>query len=97
MSEAKTVKDWISFARMDLSAAIYLQGHSPLPIEMICYHCQQAAEKALKAVLASHDADIPRIHDLTKLLATAAQCDNSMPRHFSSPITAIKIIPLYFI
>ena len=82
MPDAKTVKDWIRYARMDLSAAEYLQGHSPLPIEIICYHCQQAAEKALKAVLARHDTDVPRTHDLTILLAAATQCENSMQSLF---------------
>ena len=36
----------------------------PQPLEIICYHCQQAGEKALKAVLAHHGEEIPRTHDL---------------------------------
>ena len=82
MPDVEAVKDWIRFARMDLSAAVYLQGHSPLPIEIICYHCQQAAEKALKAVLVSYDADVPHIHDLNKLLAAATQYEDSMQSLF---------------
>ena len=78
MPDVEAVKDWIRFARMDLSAAVYLQGHNPLPLEIICHHCQQAAEKAIKAVLVSHDADVPHIHDLNKLLTTAEQYENSI-------------------
>jgi len=33
----------------------------------ICFHAQQAVEKALKAVLASRDIEIGRTHDLNKL------------------------------
>ena len=78
MPDEEAVRDWIRFARMDLSASVYLQGHNPLPIEIICYHCQQAAEKAIKAVLVSHDVDVPHIHDLNKLLAATTQYENSM-------------------
>ena len=78
MPDMEAVKDWIRFARMDLSAAVYLQGHNPLPLEIVCYHCQQAAEKAIKAVLVSHDADVPHIHNLNKLLTAAEQYENSM-------------------
>jgi len=42
--------------------------HRPMHIEIICFLCQQAAEKALKAILAYHDEDIPRTHDLIKVL-----------------------------
>jgi len=78
MPDVEAVKDWIRFARMDLGAAIYLLGHNPLPIEIICYHCQQSAEKAIKAVLVSHDADVPHIHDLNKLLTETVQYESSM-------------------
>jgi len=37
---------------MDLGTAEYLQNMSPLPLEIICYHCQQSAEKYLKGYLA---------------------------------------------
>jgi HEPN domain-containing protein len=34
---------------------------------IICFHAQQATEKALKAVLASRNLEIGRTHDLSKL------------------------------
>jgi HEPN domain-containing protein len=36
--------------------------------DLVCFHCQQAAEKYLKAVLNEHGARIPRTHDLEDLL-----------------------------
>ena len=39
-----------------------------MPLEVICFHCQQAVEKTLKAVLANNGLEIPRIHDLLELL-----------------------------
>jgi HEPN domain-containing protein len=40
--------------------------HDPL-----CFHCQQAAEKYLKAVLSESGVPIPRTHDLGVLLGLA--------------------------
>ena len=40
--------EWLDFAYMDLSAAEHLLTMRPLPVEIICYHCEQAAEKFLK-------------------------------------------------
>jgi HEPN domain-containing protein len=36
--------------------------------EHLCYHAQQAAEKAIKAVLVSRDVDFPWVHALEHLL-----------------------------
>ena len=59
---------WLKYARMDYDIAVYDKGFYPVPIEIICYHCQQAGEKALKAILAYHDEEIPHIHNLYSLL-----------------------------
>ena len=39
----------------------------PLPTEIICYHCQQSAEKYLKGFLALRGEEIQKTHDLTRL------------------------------
>jgi HEPN domain-containing protein len=39
------------------------------------YHCQQAAEKALKAFLTLHDVVFPKTHDLTLLLDRCIDLD----------------------
>jgi HEPN domain-containing protein len=36
--------------------------------DAVCFHCQQAAEKFLKALLCELGLNIPRIHDLDQLL-----------------------------
>jgi len=40
----------------------------PLPIEIICYLCQQATEKAIKAVLYHLEKEIIETHSIIKLL-----------------------------
>ena len=40
----------------------------PFPGDIICYHCQQAAEKYLKAFLVFNDQEPPKTHDLIELV-----------------------------
>lgn len=55
----------MEFARMDFLAAKHLYEHMyPKPLEIICYHCQQAIEKLLKGVLISRGVTIEKTHDL---------------------------------
>jgi len=46
----EVVAEWIKFSDRDLETANYLyENMRPMPFEIICYLCQQSAEKALKA------------------------------------------------
>lgn len=60
--------EWLRLARDDLDAARFLLGMKPRKIEIICYHCQQCAEKSLKSILAFFEDEISRTHDLRTLL-----------------------------
>ena len=40
----------------------------PIPIEIICYLCQQATEKSIKAVLYHLNKDVRETHSIIKLL-----------------------------
>jgi len=64
------IRAWLDYAHMDYDAAVTLFEHHPQPFEIICYHCQQAAEKAIKAlfILFEVPGGIPRKHDLSFLL-----------------------------
>jgi HEPN domain-containing protein len=68
MDNRDSAKEWLYFAQMDLESAKYLQGMHPVPHEVICYHCQQSAEKCLKAILVIHQHEVRKIHDLVKLI-----------------------------
>ena len=69
--DKELVAEWLRFADMDLSIAKNsLETMHPAPLEIICYHCQQAGEKAVKALYlaAKIPGGIPRKHDLWFLL-----------------------------
>ena len=54
-------------AEDDLESAKILAKHYKPKIEISCYHCQQSAEKSLKAFLSFHNVNFKFIHDLEYL------------------------------
>lgn len=73
MNEAKRteIKGWLIKSQHDLgSARRLMEGDEPY-LDTAVYHCQQAAEKALKAFLTYHDIVFEKTHNLTALLELA--------------------------
>lgn len=56
---------WLRYAQEDLSTAQALVNVANAPARNTCLHAQQAAEKALKAVLIFLDLGVPRSYDLS--------------------------------
>lgn len=60
---------WFEFADKDLEVAKYLdETMYPKPLEIICYHCEQAVEKYLKAFILYNEIPISKTHNLPFLL-----------------------------
>jgi HEPN domain-containing protein len=69
MDKDKELKQWFSKADDDLTSAEYLATmHHPRPEGIICFHCQQSAEKYLKGFLFQNNIGFPNIHDLIRIL-----------------------------
>lgn len=53
MDQENEYKAWLVYSKMDYNCAVYLNEAPmyPRPLNIICYHCQQAAEKAAKALI----------------------------------------------
>ena len=51
---------WLRLAREDLAAAMHLAAAAHLPYRVACLLAQEAAEKAIKAVLVAEDIDPPK-------------------------------------
>jgi HEPN domain-containing protein len=58
---------WLRYAQEDLSAAETMLGLEDVLPRHICWLAQQAAEKAIKAVLVFLQIEFPRSHDLDML------------------------------
>ena len=70
--------EWMKFSDRDLETAKYLhENMCPQPLEIICYLCQQSAEKALKAFLIYSGIKPEKTHDLEDLMDKCAVIDNS--------------------
>ena len=64
-------KEWLTYAEADLGVAEHLfRTYYPKPLAIICYHCQQAAEKAVKTIIVLHGSQggMPKRHDIFLLL-----------------------------
>ena len=59
--------DWLRYARSDLELARVTRPDDVL-FEGLCFHAQQAAEKALKAVLIAKGVPPPKTHNIRTLL-----------------------------
>ena len=62
------VRAWLQKAGSDLLAAQILIRYSELALGPAAFHCQQAAEKTLKAFLISRAVPFDRVHSLVYLL-----------------------------
>jgi HEPN domain-containing protein len=73
MNGRNIVDEWLHYALNDLIVANHcFNDLHPKQTEIASYHCQQCAEKALKAFLLYKNIEPPKIHDL-KLLCTMCQ------------------------
>ena len=74
MDEAKklAVQSWLVKAERDLASADCLAAAPKPLLDTAIYHCQQAAEKALKGFLVYHDSRIHKTHDLGILIADSS-------------------------
>jgi HEPN domain-containing protein len=61
--------EWVRKAEADFRAAERLASAKPPVNDPLCFHCQQTAEKYLKALLEEQGIAIPRTHDLDLLLS----------------------------
>jgi HEPN domain-containing protein len=65
--EPGSAEAWMEYAQSDLALAKQTPPPGVLRV-MLCFHAQQAAEKAVKAVLIHHGVEFPRTHSIARLM-----------------------------
>lgn len=70
-------REWLRRARSNLALA-RSRSHGVV-LEDLCFEAQQAAEKAVKAVLMARGLDVPRTHDLSHLLGLLVEAGETLP------------------
>lgn len=81
MNMTKFVAQWLARADDDIKISQLALGEDGPP-NPICFHCQQAAEKYLKAFLAHHGKHIRKVHNLENLLQNCRDIDKSFHELF---------------
>ena len=76
VDEAKRL---LRIAGRDYQTFTILRNHPEAELAPICFHAQQAVEKALKAVLTIKHIDFRRTHDLEELANLLADIDIASP------------------
>ena len=98
MTPEQNKAEWIRIAEMALSSSHHLfDNHRPKPLEIICFHTQQSAEKMLKCFLVVHNVEIPKTHDLNVLWNMCLEIDERSENIFSSLnlLNRYSVIPRY--
>lgn len=75
------VKNWLIKALHDLAVSKKLKTGEEQYLDVAIYHCQQAAEKAIKGFLVLHDKEFPKTHDLRLLVQLAVSVNSEFVKH----------------
>jgi HEPN domain-containing protein len=75
-------REWLNRARSNLARA--RAEHPDIYLEDRCFDAQQAAEKAIKALLLQRGIRFPYVHDLAELLRLLEQRGEEIPLQVSA-------------
>ncbi len=86
-------KRWLDYAYSDQEAAQALLNNPELFPRQVCFLAQQAAEKALKAILILLEIEFPFTHDLDRLresIPSGWRVKAEFPKLYGLSIWAVK-------
>lgn len=91
------VRSWLFKARQDLDASAWLLESPQRLYGAVGFHCQQAAEKYLKAYLAWQEQGFERTHSLVALVGMCLQfnADFNCLREAATTLTPFAVITRY--
>ena len=97
-SKEEILQQWLDKGEEELRSAEYLSTiHYPIPVETICYLCQQSAEKYLKGFIFSQNIEPEKTHDLEELLEVCKKYNAGFSPLLSkvSFLTKYAVMPRY--
>jgi HEPN domain-containing protein len=72
-TRTKLLRSWLTKALNDLKSARVLGSTEGAPLDTAIYHCQQTAEKSVKAFLVSRGITPEKTHDIRSLVLKAVE------------------------
>ena len=93
----RATREWVRKAEADWEGAARLMGGKEPLLDLVCFHCQQSAEKYLKALLEELAIGIPKTHDLVKLLTLVIPHHAQLRSHRRGmrPLTEFAVVSRY--
>ena len=83
--QPKLADRWLHFAKEDLRVVPVLIEEEAFGLA--CFHAQQAAEKAIKALIVYHDGTVPKVHQLGELLVSVCKFVPAFKRFETTSLT----------
>ena len=77
-------------AESDLKVAKHMLEIDEPPTDAVCFHCQQAIEKYLKAFLTFQNVRVKKIHDLEALLNLCIEIDKEFENLDKEKISSLS-------
>ena len=87
----RLVEAWIRKAEADIRLAEHLLEENAPFWDAIAFHCQQGAEKYLKAFLVGHQVEFPKTHNIRELLGYVATVD----KRFAQSLKPSRVLTPY--
>ena len=72
-----SIKQWIFKANEVILVVEKLTEHEIFAPSSVCFHCQQAVEKFLKAFLIANEVEIKKTHNIEFLLSVCGEIDSN--------------------
>jgi len=97
MKNESLVRVWLKRAKSNLQIAKAGKVFEDILYEDLCFDCEQAVEKALKALLVSIDVSFPRTHSISHLIELIEEHSIMVPDEIkdSSSLTAYAVSTRY--
>jgi len=88
-------REWLNRARSNLVRA--KAKRKGVYLEDLCFDAQQAAEKAIKALLIKLDVNFPYVHDLAELLTLVEKAGQEVPEFIrqAEPLSKFAVFTRY--
>lgn len=86
MSDEQYIKEWIDKANKDIKAVEKLK-EEPDITEVVCFHCQQAVEKYLKALLIYNGEEIQKTHNIDFLLNKCKSYNQEFEKYMGNSLS----------
>jgi HEPN domain-containing protein len=88
-------ENWLVKAKNDLKSAKKLMKGKDIIKDTAIYHCQQCAEKALKAFLLYNKKPLKKTHDLELLVDLCIEIDKDFDEIYDLAVTLVPYSTLF--